>query len=96
MDTLELVVSIEEAVKYMRYEMDDIDEEQAEGITNLIMAAQIYLKNAGCVLTKEDEMAKLAVKMLVVHWDENREPIGETNKLAYGLQSLITQLQYCY
>ncbi|MDE8676457.1 head-tail connector protein [Priestia aryabhattai] len=93
---MDTIIELEEAVQYLRYELDDMEEEQKQEIQAFIVAAHIYLKNSGCVLKADDEMAKLAIKMLIVHWDENREPIGETKKLAYGLQSLIIQLQYCY
>ncbi len=89
-----MIITLDEAKKYLRLELDD-DEEDGD-VEALINAAETYLKNGGCVLNDGDEVAKLATKMLVVHWYENREPLGETNKLAYGLQALITQLQYCY
>lgn len=89
-----MILTINEAKKYLRLDEDYTDEDT--DITALIMAAGGYLKNAGCTLNAGDEVAKLAIKMLIVHWYENREPIGQGDKLAYGLQALITQLQYCY
>lgn len=89
-----MILKADEAKRYLRLDEDYTDEDT--DITALVMAAEGYLKNAGCTLKDGDELAKLAIKMLVVHWYENREPTGEANKLAYGLQSLITQLQYCY
>lgn len=56
----------------------------------------MYLKNAGCVLNTGDELAKLAEKMLVVNWYENRELTGSATQLTYGLQCIISQLQNCY
>ncbi len=88
------VLTLAEAKKYLRLDVDCTDEDT--DIIALINAAEGYLKNAGCTLNTDDEVAKLAIKMLVVHWYENREPIGSANKLAYGLQSLIAQLKYCY
>lgn len=89
-----MVLTLEEAKKYLRLDVDDIEEDN--DVIPLILAAEGYLTNAGCTLNTGDEVAKLAIKMLVVHWYENREPIGKGDKLAYGLQALITQLQYCY
>ena len=89
-----MIISVVEAKKYLKFEEDYTDEDS--DIIALISSAEGYLKNAGCVLNAGDEVAKLAIKMLVVHWYENREPIGQGNKLAFGLQSIITQLKYCY
>ncbi|WP_318773059.1 head-tail connector protein [Bacillus gobiensis] len=83
-----------EAKRYLRIEEDFTEEDEDVGA--LVSAAEKYLKNAGCLLNPDDEMAKLAVKMLTIHWYENREPIGNGDKLAFGLQSLITQLQHCF
>lgn len=87
-------LSLDEAKSYLRLDESYTDEDT--DITALINAAEKYLTNAGCTLNEGDEVAKLAEKMLVVHWYENREPIGKGDLLAYGLQALITQLQYCY
>lgn len=87
-----MIITVIEAKKYLRLEVDYTDEDV--DIEALIAAAEGYLTNAGCTLNAGDEVAKLAVKMLVIHWYENREPIGQANKLAFGLQSLITQLKY--
>lgn len=86
------ILSLNEAKAFLKIDYSDEDTD----ITALINAAEGYLKNAGCTLNAGDEVAKLAEKMLVVHWYENREPTGSANLLAFGLQSLITQLQYCY
>lgn len=86
------ILNLGEAKKYLRVDYEDEDED----IQSLLDAAEKYLINAGCTLNVDDEEAKLAIKMLVVHWYENREPIGTASKLAYGLQSLIAQLKYCY
>ena len=88
------VLSLSEAKGYLSIDAEDTDRDG--DIQPLIDAAEGYLINAGCTLNPDDAVAKLAIKMLVNHWFENREPIGSGNKLAYGLQSLITQLQYCY
>ena len=82
---------LEEIKNYMR-----IDEDYEDSLINsLIESANIYLLNAG-VQNFENDLYKLAVKMLVLHWYENREVIGEAKKLAFSLDNIITQLQYCY
>ena len=82
---------LEEIKNYMR-----IDEDYDDNLINsLIEAANLYMLNAG-VKNTENDLYKLAIKMLVLHWYENREVIGETKKLAFSLDNIITQLQYCY
>ena len=82
---------LEEIKNYMR-----IDEDYDDSLINsLIEAANLYMLNAG-VKNTENDLYKLAIKMLVLHWYENREVIGEAKKLAFSLDNIITQLQYCY
>ena len=82
---------LEEIKNYMRID-DDTDDSL---INSLIESANIYLLNAG-VQNFENDLYKLAVKMLVLHWYENREVIGEARKLSFSLDNIITQLKYCY
>lgn len=84
---------IEEVLEFAR-----VDEESKEEISNLVNAANIYMSNAGIEVTekmKNNELYKLAIKVLVTHWNENREPTGKADKLAYSLDSMIAQLKYC-
>ena len=82
---------LEEIKNYMR-----IDEDYDDNLINsLIESANIYMVNAG-VKNFENDLYKLAVKMLVLHWYENREVIGEARKLSFSLDNIITQLKYCY
>ncbi len=81
---------LEELKLYLR-----IDHTDEDGLLNgLLSSATGYLKNAGCVVT-EGELYDLAIKILVSHWYENREVVGKADKLAYSLDSIITQLKYC-
>jgi uncharacterized phage protein (predicted DNA packaging) len=85
------VLMLEEIKNYMR-----IDEDYDDNLINsLIEAANLYMVNAG-VKNFENDLYKLAIKMLVLHWYENREVIGEAKKLAFSLDNIITQLKYCY
>ena len=54
------------------------------------------LQNAGIKKDYQNELYNLAIKLLVIHWYENREIVGSANKLAFSLENIITQLQYCY
>ncbi|EPR12317.1 head-tail connector protein [Ruminiclostridium papyrosolvens] len=89
-----MILTLVEAKKYLKGDESDTSEDL--DILSLITAAEEYLKNAGCKLPEGNELAKLAIKLLVVHWHENREPIGKADKLQYSLSNIILQLQYCY
>ena len=65
-------------------------------ITALITSAETYLQNAGIKKDYQNELYNLAIKLLVIHWYENREVVGNAGKLAFSLDNIITQLQYCY
>jgi len=89
------VLSLDEAKTYLHCDLGYTDEDT--DIQSLIDTAEKYLLNAGCTLKSDDPTAKLAEKMLVNHWYNNREPTENANKLlSYGLPSLIIQLQNCY
>ena len=88
------MITVDEAKKYLRIEPEYTDED--EDISAIIAAAEQYLLNAGCILNDGDELAKLAEKMLVVLWYENRESIGNADELPFGLRNIIEQLKYCY
>lgn len=79
-------------------EFAKLDDDSEDEISDLINAASIYMTNVGIPNTenmKNNELYKLAIKVLVTHWYENREPIGKADKLAYSLDSMIAQLKYC-
>lgn len=91
------ILTLSEAKKYLKLEDDYTDEDL--DIQSLIDAAEIYLVNAGCTLKPDDALAKLAIKILVVNWYENRsiEITGRNfNKIKFSLDSIISQLKYCY
>lgn len=75
-----------------RIDGDDLNEE----IKDHILAAEIYLNNAGIPINYNDNLYLLAIKLLVKHWYENDGL--ETNKskeIPYGVTSIINQLQIC-
>ena len=72
-------------------------EEEDTLIQGLQLSAEEYLLNAGINKDYSKELYKLAVKILVSHWFENRsvETIGKNiSKIAFGLDTIITQLKY--
>lgn len=84
---------LQEIKEYMRLD-EDYDDLL---IQTLITSAETYLLNAGVKIDYADnELYRLAIKMLVLHWYENREVIGDAKKLSFSLDSIITQLIYCY
>ncbi|MDU8967569.1 head-tail connector protein [Clostridium tertium] len=66
-------------------------------IKSLQSAAEEYLTDAGIMKNYNKEKYKLAVKILVNHWYENRavETIGKNvSKVAFGLDTILIQLKY--
>lgn len=74
------------------YAKIDTDEEDVQGF---IDSAEMYLLNAGIATDESDSIYKLAVKMLVTFWHDNRVPSGGTDAQPFGLAGLIAQLKYC-
>ena len=68
---------------YMK--IDSSDEDLV--ITALITSAETYLQNAGIKKDYQNELYNLAIKLLVIHWYENREVVGNAGKLAFSLDS---------
>ncbi|MDD0821560.1 head-tail connector protein [Bacillus cereus] len=86
-----MVLTLEEAKKYLRVDGDEED----DLITSFVIAAEQYIKNSTSKnVNLNDELAKLAARILIAHWYENREPVGKTGKLSFSLQSILIQLQY--
>jgi uncharacterized phage protein (predicted DNA packaging) len=62
---------------------------------SLIAAAESYIKNAtGIDVDESNDLHKLAVSLLVVHWYENRQTVGNLNKIAFSLDSILMQIEY--
>lgn len=87
-----MVLTLDEAKAYLR--VDGSEEDML--ITSLVGAAEQYIKNATSKsVDAKSELAKLAARILIAHWYENREAVGKAEKLAFSLQSILVQLQYC-
>lgn len=85
-------LTIIELKKYCRID-DGIDDDD---VTDMQKASEDYLTNAGIAKNYDDFRYKLAVKMLVSNWYENRGAsiIGNISKeIEYGIESLIVQMQ---
>lgn len=75
--------------------IDDYEEDTL--IEALQLSAEEYLTNAGIKKDYSKELYKLAIKILVSHWYENRaiETIGKNvSKIAFGLDTILIQLKY--
>ena len=83
---------LEKIKEYLKIDSNDED----TTVQTLITSAELYLKNAGVLEDYQNELYGLAIKMLVLHWYEKREIIGNAQKMAFSLDNIITQLQYCY
>lgn len=96
-ELLEILMSDIKGFLRVDFEYDD------NLIFSLIVTAEGYLKNAGCIVDYNNFLFVLAIKLLVVHWYDNREVIAiagskpaYSNNLSYSLESIITQLKYSY
>lgn len=72
-------------------------EEEDTLIEGLKLGAEEYLKNVGITKDYSKELYKLAIRILVSHWYENRsvETVGKNvSKIGFGLDTIITQLKY--
>lgn len=83
---------LEDIKLYLRIDGDEED----SLISSLIMAAKIFIQNAtGVKVDEKNDLHTLAVKLMVSHSYENRLPIGEGEKLAFSLDSILLQMRYC-
>lgn len=85
-------MELKELKEFMRV---DSNEEDGQ-IESLKLSAELYLKNAGVKVSYENELYALAVKLLTLHWYDNRSCIGESNKKVadISLTAIINQLIY--
>ena len=86
-------MDLEELKLFLRIEGDEED----SFIEGLQIAAEEYLTNAGIKKDYTKELYKLAIKILISHWYENRavETAGKNvSKIAFGLDTIIVQLKY--
>lgn len=88
--SLELLTYIKQ---YLRIEQDWTEDDSV--LSSLIIAAKNYIKNAtGIDIVETNELHKLALSLLVIHWYENREIVGKVDKLAFSLDSILKQITY--
>lgn len=83
------MIDLEGVKSYLRIDIADDD----GSIQVMLDAAVSYLENAGVRQRADSEIYDLAVCMLVSHWYENREAVGKTDCLVFGLLGIIHQLR---
>ena len=85
-------MELDELKLYLRVDIEDDD----TLIAALQKSAEEYLENAGVTKDYSKELYKLAIKLLVSHWYENRDVQSEkaAAKLSFSLDTIITQLKY--
>lgn len=88
-----MIVSLKEAKQYLRIDGDYDD----ELIKSLILAAEVYLKNAtGIEYDSANSLARLFCLVMITDWYENRTQVGAvSDKMRFTVQSLLAQLQNC-
>lgn len=86
-------MDLEEVKQYLR--IDDGEEDYL--IDSLIRASHQYLVNAGVnedSIDNNQELYRLAMKLLIAHWYEKREITGKAEQLAFSLSAILMQLRY--
>ena len=84
---------LQEVKNFLR--IDGVEEDTF--LASLISAAKIYIKNAtGVIVEETNDLHKLAINLLVSNSYENRLPLGQGEKLAFSLDSILFQLKYCF
>jgi uncharacterized phage protein (predicted DNA packaging) len=84
---------VEEVKQYLRIDGSEDD----VILASFIAAAKSFVKNAtGVEVVETNELHKLAVKLLVANYYENRLPVGDEKSvpLPYSLESILFQIGY--
>ena len=83
-------MELDEIKVYLR--VDGTDEDGLIG--SLQVAAEVFLANADVTVDYTNELYKLAIRLLIIHWYDNREVVGSVDKLAFSLESIIPSIRY--
>lgn len=71
--------------------VDGIDEDAQ--IASLQQAAELFIVNSGITNDDTNDLYKLAIKLLIIHWYDNREVVGKADKLAFSLEAILYSLK---
>ena len=83
-------MELAEVKTYLR--VDGTDEDVL--ISSLQLAAEIFIVNVGVDKDYTNDLYKLAIKLLVLHWYDSREVVGKADKLAFSLETIIFSIKY--
>ena len=67
--------------------------DNSDDLSSFTAAAELYLTGAGIKKDESNELYCLAVKMLATHWKDNKGVTGPKDRLALGVDSIISQLK---
>ena len=85
-------MKLEDIKLYMRVDTDADD----ALITGLIAAAQQYIhETTGLVYDDTNNIHQLVCKLLVAHWYEHREIVGDDKEVPYTATRLLTHIAIC-
>ena len=86
------IMKLEDIKLYMRVDTDADD----ALITGLIAAAQQYIhETTGLVYDDNNNIHQLVCKLLVAHWYEHREIVGDDKEVPYTATRLLTHIAIC-
>ena len=83
-------MELDEIKTFLR--VDGTDEDVL--IASLQLAAEIFITNTGVIKDYANDLYGLAVKLLTLHWYDNREVVGKADKLAFSLETIIFSIKY--
>lgn len=85
-------MELEEVKLFLR--VDGTEEDTL--IASLQLASEVYLTNAGITKDYTNDLYKLAVRLLITHWYENRDTFInlKTTKIDFSIQAIICSLRY--
>lgn len=89
-----MILEVDELKVYLREDSTDAD--VLSLIVSMQLGAEIFLANAGVNKDYANDLYKLAIRMLVTHWYDNRVQfaIGKVEKIAFTLDSIIFSIKY--
>ncbi|MCL2527904.1 MAG: head-tail connector protein [Defluviitaleaceae bacterium] len=92
------MITLAEALDYLKLEADDIPDSEKSLIEGLAAATTTYLQNAtgfpasAYENSNQKDLATLFCRMLLADWYDNRQTVGN---IGAGTRAILTQLQNC-
>ena len=85
-------MDLDEVKIFLRVDGNDED----SLIQSLQFASELYLTNTGIIKDYTNDLYKTVVKLLIIHWYENRESFinFKTTKIDFGIETIIYSLKY--